>query len=89
MTDHAMARPSYTVKNIELVAEGSDVRARRYTWRPARSSLWHYHSWITSWYFCLGGSLRDRDTRIARRRVVRGGPKLQGIGTYDFNKIQT
>jgi quercetin dioxygenase-like cupin family protein len=104
-----MAGAGYTVKNIEAIAEGSDVRARLYTLGPGEVILWHYHTAVTDWYFCLGGTLRV-ETRAPRaeERIAVGGsykilPKtahrisnggedcrfllLQGVGTYDFNKI--
>ena len=34
---------SYTVKNIEAIAEGSDMRARLYTLAPGDVIPWHYH----------------------------------------------
>ena len=107
-----MAGPNYIVKSIETIAEGSDVRARLYTLAPGDVIPWHYHSGVTDWYFCLGGSLRI-ETRVPRadERIGVGGtysipPKtahrisnsgngddcrfllLQGVGAYDFNKIQ-
>jgi quercetin dioxygenase-like cupin family protein len=106
-----MAAASYTVKNVETIAEGSDVRARLYTLAAGDIIPWHYHTAVTDWYFCLAGSLRV-ETRAPRadRLVQVGGsykiaPKtahrisngdagedcrfllLQGVGTYDFNKI--
>ena len=108
----AMAGAGYTVKNIESIAEGSDLRARLYTLAPGDIIPWHYHSGVTDWYFCIGGTLRIQ-TRAPRadERLAVGGryaipPKtahqisnggnaedcrfllLQGVGAYDFNKIQ-
>ena len=112
MTEASMARPNYAVKNIETIAEGSDVRGRFYTLAPGDVIPWHFHSHVTDWYFCLAGTLRI-ETRAPRadERITVGGryaisPKtahrisnggtdedcrfllLQGVGTYDFNKIQ-
>jgi quercetin dioxygenase-like cupin family protein len=61
----AMTGPSYTVKNIEAIAEGSDMRARLYTLAPGDVIPWHYHTAITDWYFCLAGILRV-ETRAPR-----------------------
>ena len=103
--------PSYTVKNIEAIAEGSDMRARLYTLAPGDVIPWHYHTAVTDWYFCLVGILRV-ETRVPRdderlaagaqyqipsktaHRISNGGGEdcqfllLQGVGAYDFNKVQ-
>lgn len=106
-----MSGVSYTVKHIEPVVEGSDVRARLYTLTADEMIPWHYHSAVTDWYFCLSGRLRI-ETRAPRaderldpggshkipaktaHRISNGGNGedcrfllLQGVGTYDFNKI--
>ena len=46
-----MTGPSYTVKNIKAIAEGSDMRARLYTLAPGDVIPWHYHTAVTDWYF--------------------------------------
>jgi quercetin dioxygenase-like cupin family protein len=56
--ENTRSPPSYAVKNIETVANGSDLRARLYTLAPGDMIPWHFHSQITDWYFCLGGCLR-------------------------------
>ncbi len=70
----AMASPAYTVKAIETIAEGSDLRARQYTLAPGEVIPWHYHSSVTDWYFCLAGTLRV-ETRAPRadERLTAGG----------------
>src|SRR5438105_6831071 len=60
-----MADARYTVKNIETIAESSDILARLYTLAPDDVIPWHYHSTVTDWYFCLGGTLRI-ETRAPR-----------------------
>ena len=67
-----MGDARYTVKNIETIAESSDIRARRYTLAPDDVIPWHYHSTVTDWYFCLGGTLRI-ETRAAWRGVAHPG----------------
>lgn len=69
-----MADPGYTVKNIETIAEGSDLRARLYTLAPGDVIPWHYHTGVADWYFCLGGTLRI-ETRAPRadERLAAGG----------------
>jgi quercetin dioxygenase-like cupin family protein len=56
--ENTRSPPSYAVKNIETVANGSDLGARLYTLAPGDMIPWHFHSQITDWYFCLGGCLR-------------------------------
>ena len=105
-----MADAAYTVKHIETIVEGSDIRARLYTLALNDVIPWHYHSGVTDWYFCLGGTLRIEtrapraDERLApggryaiapmtAHRISNGGSEdcqfllLQGVGIYDFNKI--
>lgn len=74
MTRATPAPTSYRVKNIETIAEGSDVRARLYTLASADVIPWHFHSGVTDWYFCLGGTLRI-ETRAPRadERIAVGG----------------
>ena len=69
-----MADAGYSVKDIEVVAAGSDLRARLYTLAPGDVIPWHYHSAVTDWYFCLAGTLRV-ETRAPRadERLAVGG----------------
>ena len=107
-----MEGAAYTVKTVETIVEGSDVRARLYTLAPGDVIPWHYHTDVGDWYFCLAGSLRietrapraDRSVevggsfRIAPKtahRISNGGDGedcrfllLQGVGAYDFNRIE-
>jgi quercetin dioxygenase-like cupin family protein len=73
-----MAAASYTVKNLETIAEGSDVRARLYTLAPGDVIPWHYHTAVTDWYFCLSGKLRveTRAPRADQLVAVGGGYKI-------------
>jgi hypothetical protein len=73
MTESATAGHSYIVKNIETIAEGSDVRARLYTLAAGDVIPWHYHSDVTDWYFCLGGNLRI-ETRVPMSGSRWAGP---------------
>jgi quercetin dioxygenase-like cupin family protein len=72
-----MAGAGYTVKNIETIAESSDIRARLYTLAPDDVIPWHYHSNVTDWYFCLRGTLR------VETRAPRGEEQLSLGGVYD------
>jgi quercetin dioxygenase-like cupin family protein len=53
----ASGKPSYTVKDVELVMAGAQVQARVFTLAPGDSVPWHYHSEITDHYFVLRGTL--------------------------------
>jgi quercetin dioxygenase-like cupin family protein len=110
--ENAEPPPGYAVKNIEIVANGSDLRARLYTLAPGDVIPWHFHSRVTDWYFCLGGCLRietrapHAEERLAAgetytipaktaHRISNGGDSkdcrfllLQGVGSYDFNKVE-
>lgn len=69
-----MAGAGYAVKDIETIAEGSDLRARLYTLAPGDVIPWHYHTGVTDWYFCLEGTLRiETRGRRAEERLVAGG----------------
>jgi quercetin dioxygenase-like cupin family protein len=74
----AMTGPSYTVKNIEAIAEGSDMRARLYTLAPGDVIPWHYHTAVTDWYFCLVGILR------VETRAPRGDERLAAGAHYQI-----
>jgi len=69
-----MGDARYTVKNIETIAESSEIRARLYTLAPDDVIPWHYHSTVTDWYFCLGGTLR------IETRAPRGEEWLTAVG---------
>jgi quercetin dioxygenase-like cupin family protein len=74
----AMTDPSYAVKNIEAIAEGSDMRARLYTLAPGDVIPWHYHTAVTDWYFCLAGILR------VETRAPRGDERLAAGAHYQI-----
>ncbi|HML08892.1 MAG TPA: cupin domain-containing protein [Xanthobacteraceae bacterium] len=48
---------SYTVKNVETVVGGKDVRARVFTLAPGEVIPWHSHSEVADHFFILGGEL--------------------------------
>jgi mannose-6-phosphate isomerase-like protein (cupin superfamily) len=72
----SVTRPQYTVKNIEPIAMGSDVQARRFTLGAGEAIPWHFHSEVADWYVCLAGRLTV-ETRAPRDRV-----ELAPGGTY-------
>ena len=61
-----MTGPSYTVKNIEAIAEGSDMRARLYTLAPGDVIPWHYSRAVH----------RGRDSRMAAERLHEADGRL-------------
>ena len=73
-----MAGVGYAVKDIEVVAAGSDLRARLYTLAPGEVIPWHYHSQVSDWYFCLGGTLR------VETRAPRADERLSPGGRYEI-----
>ena len=64
-----MTGPSYTVKNIEAIAEGSDMRARLYTLAPGDVIPWLPHGGHRL-VFLPGGHFAGRDACAARRRAA-------------------
>jgi mannose-6-phosphate isomerase-like protein (cupin superfamily) len=50
-------RPSYSVKDVETVASGKDLRVRLFTLAPGEVIPWHSHSEIADEFFVLGGEL--------------------------------
>jgi quercetin dioxygenase-like cupin family protein len=69
-------KPGYTVKNIETVAVGKDVRARLYTLAPGEVIPWHSHTEISDEFFVLGGELTVETRTPDDRRIV-------GVGGRD------
>ena len=57
--------PHYTVKSMEILVEGQDVRASLCTLAPSDVIPWHFHNHVTDRYFCLMGTLRI-ETRAPR-----------------------
>jgi len=63
---------NYSVKRIEPVLKGSDVRARIFTLAPGERIPWHYHRQSRDHYFVLEGTLS-----VTTRN---SGEKTQTIG---------
>jgi len=74
-------KPDYTVKKVEAVAVGTDVRARLYTLAPGEVIPWHAHSNVTDHFFVLDGALTvetrggggDRALAVGERCAVTPG----------------
>jgi len=45
----------YKVRDIHVVARGSDVLVREYTLDPGEAIPWHRHSNVSDWYYGLEG----------------------------------
>jgi quercetin dioxygenase-like cupin family protein len=74
-TDVGSTKQNYTVKNIETVAAGKDVRVRVFTLAPGEVIPWHSHSEITDEFFVLGGELTVETRAPDGRRVVGPGER--------------
>lgn len=69
----ATKSPNYTVKDVERLVQGQDIRASLYTLAPHDVIPWHFHSQVTDRYFCLEGTLRiETRAPLADERVVVG-----------------
>jgi quercetin dioxygenase-like cupin family protein len=70
MTD----RPQpYKVRDIHVVAKGSDVLVREYTLDPGEAIPWHRHSEVTDYYYGLEGIVLVETREPAARQEVRTG----------------
>ena len=45
----------YKVRDIRVVAKGSDVMVREYTLDPGEAIPWHRHSEVSDYYYALQG----------------------------------
>jgi mannose-6-phosphate isomerase-like protein (cupin superfamily) len=68
---------NYTVKNVETVAAGKDVRARLYTLAPGEVIPWHSHSEISDHFFVLGGELTVETRAPDARRTFGVGERFR------------
>jgi len=67
------SKANYTVKSVETVIDGADVKARIFTLAPGDVIPWHYHSETTDHYFVLSGKLTiDRRTPDESRTLAVG-----------------
>lgn len=66
-------KSNYSVKSIETVADGTDVRARLFTLAPGEIIPWHYHSQCTDHYFVLEGMLTVQTRNPETRCVIETG----------------
>jgi mannose-6-phosphate isomerase-like protein (cupin superfamily) len=66
-------RTNYSVKSVETVVDGTDVKARIFTLAPGEAIPWHFHRHSTDHYFVLEGllsiSTRGPDVEVLRLPV--------------------
>jgi len=86
----------YRVRDIHLVARGSDVLVREYTLDPGESIPWHRHTNVSDYYYparhelAAGGFAKVTPPTV--HHVSNPGKKtcrfllIQGVGKYDFVK---
>jgi quercetin dioxygenase-like cupin family protein len=68
-------KSNYTVKNIETVAAGKDVRVRIFTLASGETIPWHSHSEISDHFFVLAGELTIETQGPDDRRVCGAGER--------------
>lgn len=81
-TGMPISATNYAVKSIEMVADDGKLRARLYVLAVGDIIPWHFHSEVTDWYFCLGGTLRiELRAPDADERITAGGCHSISPGT--------
>jgi mannose-6-phosphate isomerase-like protein (cupin superfamily) len=70
-------KADYTVKNIETVVAGADVRARIFTLAPGEVIPWHTHSEIADHFFVLAGELTVETCAPDRRLTFGVGERYE------------
>ena len=69
-----MSKPQpYKVKDIRVVAKGSDVLVREYTLDPGEAIPWHHHSKVGDVYYGLEGVVLVETRDPPARHEVRPG----------------
>lgn len=71
-------KSNYSVKRVETVVEGTDVRARLFTLGQGEIIPWHYHSHCADHYFVLEGALTVQTRDPERLNVIATG------GSYEL-----
>jgi quercetin dioxygenase-like cupin family protein len=71
------SKANYTVKSVETVVDGADVKARIFTLAPGDVIPWHYHSETTDHYFVLSGKLTIERRRPEDHRTLAVGERYQ------------
>lgn len=68
---------SYSVKHVETIANGTDVRVRSFTLASGEIIPWHYHSHSADHYFVLEGTLTVQTRNPERLNVIKTGASHQ------------
>ena len=63
----------YKVRDIHVVARGSDVLVREYTLDPGEAIPWHRHSHVSDYYYGLEGTVLVETRDPAARHEVGAG----------------
>lgn len=74
----ASAPVPYKVRNILVVARGSDVLVREYTLDPGEVIPWHRHSDVHDYYYALEGTvvIETRDPPARHELAIGGSTKV-------------
>ena len=67
----------YHVRDIHVVAKGSDVLVREYTLDPGEAIPWHRHTSVSDYYYGLEGTVLIETRDPAARHELRVGQKTQ------------
>jgi quercetin dioxygenase-like cupin family protein len=76
-------KSNYSVKSVETVVDGSDVKARIFTLAPGDVIPWHYHQNSTDHYFVLAGelSISTREPEVTAKSIPVGSSYKITAGT--------
>ena len=69
--------PNYSIKNVETVAAGKDLRVRLFTLAPGEVIPWHLHSEIADEFFVLDGELTVETRASDEYRVLAVGERYR------------
>ena len=78
-------KTEYTVKCVETVVAGTDVRAGLFTLAPGEVIPWHCHSEIADHFFVLAGELTV-DTRAPDGRLTLGVGERHEIAAGEIHQ---
>lgn len=67
----------YKVRDIHVVAKGSDVMVREYTLDPGEAIPWHRHSSVSDWYYGLEGTVLVETRDPPGRHEVNAGQSVK------------
>ncbi len=68
---------NYSVKNVETVAAGKDLRVRLFTLAPGEVIPWHFHTAIADDFFVLDGELTVETRTPDDYRVLTVGERYR------------